>query len=99
MSGVVVAGGSCASWTVDGGVLHVYDLAGDARELSAVVQELSAIANEVFAAVLSSTSYSDDPRLDQLLALGFVVDWKEADVRAGKPVDLVSLVRDVTPSV
>lgn len=92
-SGVVIAGDACASWTVDAGVLHIYDIAGSASDFSNVVRELDKIANEMFTAVLVATVYSEHPLLEQLLALDFTVDWEEADVRSGIPVRLMSLVR------
>jgi hypothetical protein len=95
-SGVVVSGGACASWTVDAGMLHVYDIAGSGSDLNVVIRELDTIANEMFAAVLVAMLYDDDPLLKQFRSLDFVVDWEEVDVRRGKPVRLVSLVRDPT---
>ena len=94
-SGIVLAGEACASWVVDGGALHVYDVVGDTGSLVPVIEHLNGVARERFAAVMVVTAYEGDPTADTLTMLGFERDWDEADVRGGRPVRLLGLIREV----
>jgi hypothetical protein len=94
-SGVLIADGACVSWTVEPGVLHVYDVAGDAAAIGAIVDELNRIADAAFCAVMSATVYHDHPLLGALLENGFAIDFEEADARDGAPHRLLGLVREV----
>lgn len=76
--------------------MHVYDIAGDLRELAEIVRALEGIANSAFAAVLNATTYREDPVAEALLALGFSVDWDEADTRDGHPSHVAGFVRAVS---
>jgi hypothetical protein len=94
-SGVVLAGDACASWVVDGGALHVYDVVADATALAPLLDGLESIASGQFCAAMTASLYDDDPSLARLLAHGFERDWEEADVRAGETARVVGLVRQV----
>jgi hypothetical protein len=94
--GILLADGATVSWKLDAGALYLYDLAGDANDVGALLAAAESTARARFAAVLSLTLYDDDESLDDLLAAGFVEDWSEADVRSGRPARLVSLAREVT---
>jgi hypothetical protein len=94
--GILVSDRATLSWALDGGALHVYDLAGEHADYEALVAAADAIARARFAAVLTTTLYEDDPSLGTLRAIGFEPDWSEGDVRAGEAVRLVALARQVS---
>jgi len=94
--GILVSERATLSWALDGGALHLYDLAGEVAEFGALVAAADAIARARFAAVLTAALYEDDAAVDQLRAIGFEADWSEGDVRGGKAVRVVSLVREVS---
>ncbi len=93
--GIVVTGRACASWAMDGGALHVYDVAGAVDDLPALLRALDAVGRRSFAAVLTASLYDGDPVLAALIGEGFVTDWEEADVRAGVAAKVVGLVREI----
>jgi hypothetical protein len=93
--GIVVTGSACASWAVDGGAVHVYDVAGEPDDLPAMLRALDAVGRRSFAAVLTASLFDGDPVLAALTAEGFVTDWEESDVRAGVAAKLVGLVREI----
>ena len=94
-SGIVTTGDACASWLLDGGTLHVYDIFGYPDSLSALFDALNAVARRRLAAVLTVNVYADDSLSPVLQDLGFEKDWEEPDVRGGKTVLLLGLVREV----
>jgi hypothetical protein len=94
-SGIVLGDDACASWALDGGALHVYDVAGSRRALPDALAALNAIGRRSFAAVLTAAVYADDPLLAELLAQGFEIDWEEPDLRGGETVRLLGLVREI----
>jgi hypothetical protein len=94
--GVLLADGACVSYALDAGALHAYDFAGERAAFGALVAALAAVAQAAFAAVIATTLYDDDPLVATLLALGFTVDWSEADVRDGQPASIVGLLREVS---
>ena len=93
--GIVTTEAACASWALDGGAVHVYDVAGTPDDLPALLRALDAVGRRSFAAVLTASLYDGDPVLAALTAEGFVTDWEEADVRAGVAAKLVGLVREI----
>jgi hypothetical protein len=96
--GIVVAEGACASWVLDGGALHVYDLVDRSSALSMLIATIDEVAGASFAGVLCANVYADDPLLAHLRALGFEVDWEEPEVRDGRPTRIIGLVRHVVDS-
>ncbi len=94
--GILLAANATVSWKLDAGALYLYDLAGAAEDVPALLAVAEATARARFAAVLALTLYEDDESLDDLLAAGFVEDWSEADVRSGKPARLLALAREVS---
>lgn len=94
-SGVILARGACASWVLDGGALHVFDVAADAATLGPLLAGLETVAAGQFAAVLTASLYGDDPLYGQYLTHGFEIDWEDADVRGGEPVRVIGIVRQV----
>jgi hypothetical protein len=94
--GILLSEHTTISWGLDGGAVHLYDLAGDTGDYEALLPIADAIARARFAAVLTVALYDDDPSLEILRALGFESDWNDADVRAGETVRLVGLVREVS---
>jgi hypothetical protein len=93
--GVILAREGCASWVLDGGALHVYDVVADSAALGPLLDGLECIAAGQFCAAMTASLYADDPLLSRYLEHGFEADWEEADVRAGEPVRVVGLVRQV----
>ena len=91
----MLADDACASWILDGGVLHAYDVVGDAVALAPVIERLNGVGRERFAAVMTVTAYDGDPASEALISIGFERDWEESDVRGGRSVRLVGLVREV----
>jgi hypothetical protein len=94
--GILVTEGATLSWALDGGAVHVYDLAGDVADCKALAAAADAVARARFAAVLTVSLYEDDPALAALGAIGFESDWSEGDVRGGQAVRIVALVREVS---
>ena len=94
--GILLAEAATVSWKLDSGALYLYDLAGSAGEVPALLAVAESTARARFAAVLALTLYEDDEALDDLLAAGFVEDWSEVDVRSGKAARLLALAREVS---
>ncbi len=97
-SGVLLCGASTASWVLDGGALHLYDIVvRDPAEssLDAMLASVNLIARARFAAVLVATMYEDAPMVEALLARGFEVDATEVDTRANSVVRALTLLREV----
>ncbi len=94
--GILLAEAATVSWKLDAGALYLYDLAGSAGEVPALLAVAESTARARFAAVLALTLYEDDEALDDLLAAGFVEDWSEVDVRSGKAARLLALAREVS---
>jgi hypothetical protein len=93
--GILLGDAATLSWTLDGGALHLYDLTGEPAGLAELFAAANALARASFAAVLAVSVYDGDPALAALRAAGFIEDWSEMDVRGGRPVLLVALVREV----
>lgn len=93
--GILLGENATVSWKLDAGALYLYDLAGAASDVPALLAVAENTARARFAAVLALTLYEDDESLDDLFAAGFVEDWSEADVRSGKPARLIALAREV----
>jgi hypothetical protein len=96
--GIVVAEGACASWVLDGGVLHVYDIVDRSSALGVLIAKIDEIAQASFAGVLCANAYADDPLLARLQEQGFEIDWDEPEVRGGHPTRIVGLVRHIVDS-
>ena len=94
-SGIILGANACVSWTLDGGALHAYDIAGDLSELGDALNALEGIARSSFAAVVVVTTHQGEPLAATLTDLGFTIDWEENDVRNGSPCRLVSFVREI----
>jgi hypothetical protein len=93
--GVLLGATATLSWTLDGGALHLYDVAGEPTAFEELLDVANALGRASFAAVLAVSVYEGDPALAALLAAGFSEDWSEADVRGGRPARLIALVREV----
>ncbi len=96
--GTLLAPSATVSWALDGGSLHLYDWAGATIDFAALLAAADALARARFAAVLVTTLYADDARLEHLEKLGFTRDSSEADVRAGEPAQTIALVREISLS-
>lgn len=94
-SGVILTRDACASFVLDGGALHVYDVVADSAVLGLLLDGLESIAAGQFCAAMTASLYDDDPLVSQYLEHGFEPDWEEPDVRAGERVRVVGLVRQV----
>ncbi len=93
--GILLGNRTTLSWTLDGGVMHLYDVAGAPDGLHALVVVVERIARERFVAVLATTLAATDPALPALTACGFEPEWIERDVVAGTVVEQIDLVRIV----
>lgn len=92
-SGIVLANTATISWALDGAALHLYDIAGAHEDIRALLDLVAAIARDHLIIVLVCTRYEDDPLIAMLEAAGFVRDWEEPDVQAGRVRNLITLLR------
>ena len=97
--GVLIGEGSCASWTVDSGALHIYDVLVYADSPPQMVEAIADAADGFAAAnncaVTGVTLREDDPLIRDFEACGFERDWNEQDVVHGEICILHGLIRPV----
>ena len=56
--GIIVAPGAVCSWALDGGAMHLYDLAGEPAAAPALLACANGVARAQFAAVLVAVRYA-----------------------------------------
>jgi len=78
------------------GSVHLYDIVADETALGELIDAVEKIGHEKGAALLVSAHYEDRPVLSALQAVGFTVDFDEADVEGGVVKHLITLIREVS---
>ena len=94
--GILISPGGTLSWVLEDGSVHLYDIVADTTALGELVDSVERIAHEKHAALLVSAHFDDRPVLAELEAVGFTVDYDEADVEGGVVKRLITLIREVS---
>jgi len=94
--GILISPGGTLSWVFEEGSIHLYDIVADETALGELIDTVQQIAHERGAALLVSAHYHDRPVLAALEAVGFTVDFDEAEVEDGVVKRLITLIREVS---